>query len=280
VSKVLEFGEKVDEYDVRVLNEREIRAGAGILFLFAMISFLNSWLIGDFSVTRIFVTIFLFDFFIRVFINPKYAPSLILGRFAVRNQQVEYVGASQKRFAWGVGFGLALLMFYLIVIQNVIGPLNLLVCLVCLGLLFFESAFGVCLACGVYNLFHAERAKLCPGNNCELEQRVTIQKVSLVQLIVVVLFMGLLFVVSNTPLISEGMQVALEDEVSEVIVEEKDCTVPEFAIAMGHEEKWKLHNGCTDKVSEVIVEEKDCTVPEFAIAMGHQEKWKLHNGCD
>jgi thioredoxin reductase len=76
------------------------------------------------------------------------------------------------------------------------------------------------------------------------------------------------------------MQVALEDEVSEVIVEEKDCTVPEFAIAMGHEEKWKLHNGCTDEVSEVIVEEKDCTVPEFAIAMGHQEKWKLHNGCD
>jgi hypothetical protein len=24
---------------------------------------------------------------------------------------------------------------------------------------------------------------------------------------------------------------------------------------------------------------KDCTVPEFAKRMGHEQMWKLHNGC-
>jgi hypothetical protein len=33
MSTVFYFGEKVDEYEVRVLNEREVRAGAGILFV-------------------------------------------------------------------------------------------------------------------------------------------------------------------------------------------------------------------------------------------------------
>jgi hypothetical protein len=35
---------------------------------------------------------------IRVYINPKYSPLLILGGFIVRNQKPEYVGAKQKKF--------------------------------------------------------------------------------------------------------------------------------------------------------------------------------------
>ena len=27
-------------------------------------------------------------------------------------------------------------------------------------------------------------------------------------------------------------------------------------------------------------EAERCTVPEFAKAMGHEEKWKLHNNCN
>jgi len=36
-------------------------------------------------------------------------------------------------------------MLWLIVIQNVIGPINMLVCAACLALMFFESAFGICI---------------------------------------------------------------------------------------------------------------------------------------
>ena len=37
-------------------------------------------------------------------------------------------------------------MLFLVVINNVIGPINLIICSTCL-LLFFEAAFGICLAC-------------------------------------------------------------------------------------------------------------------------------------
>ena len=41
MSKIFNFGETVNGYEVKVLNEREARAGAGILFLLGFISFVN-----------------------------------------------------------------------------------------------------------------------------------------------------------------------------------------------------------------------------------------------
>ncbi|MFA4970561.1 MAG: DUF4395 domain-containing protein, partial [Sulfuritalea sp.] len=138
MKKIFGFGETVEGYAVPVLNEREVRASAGILFFFALVSFLNSWLMGNFRLTKIFVIAFLIDFTIRIFINPKYSPSMILGRLAVKNQVPEWSGAPQKRFAWAVGWTLAVTMFYLIVLNDVIGPINLIVCATCLTLMFFE----------------------------------------------------------------------------------------------------------------------------------------------
>lgn len=75
---LLSFGERLEAYSVPVLNERAVRAAAGLVFLFAIISFMNAWLIGNFQPTRAFVIAFLTDFTIRIFGNPRYAPSLIL----------------------------------------------------------------------------------------------------------------------------------------------------------------------------------------------------------
>ncbi|MCK7468845.1 MAG: DUF4395 domain-containing protein [Desulfosudis oleivorans] len=107
MNAVFRFGDPIEGYPVPVLNERAVRAGAGILFVFAMVSFMNAWLTGNFQPTRVFVVAFLVDFTIRIFVNPRYAPSLILGQWAVRSQQPEWVGAPQKRFAWAIGFVLA-----------------------------------------------------------------------------------------------------------------------------------------------------------------------------
>ncbi|HIO92558.1 MAG TPA: DUF4395 domain-containing protein [Leucothrix mucor] len=287
MSSIFSFGEKITEYEIKVLNEREVRASAGILFLFAMISFLNSWLIGDFTITKVFVVIFLVDFSIRVLINPKYSPTLIIARFFVRNQDVEYVGAPQKRFAWSIGLVLAIIMFYLIVLNNIIGPFNLLVCLICLTLLFFEAAFGICLGCKIYTLFHRQKAELCPGNTCAVKDRVAIQKINIFQYLLVPLFLGLIFLVSSSSFIHGEKTSTASDKV-------EDCAAPDWAIAMGHEAKWKLHNGCGNKdvkkaepqITTPPIEQpassapaKDCEVPEWAIKMGHKDKWKLHNGC-
>ena len=246
MSKVLSFGESIEAYDIKVLNEREIRAGAGIMFLFAIIAFLNSWLVGNFLYTKIFVVVFMVDFFIRIFINPKYAPSLIIGRLMVRNQQVEYIGAPQKSFAWLIGFALAVVMFYLLVLHNVIGPLNLFVCLTCLILLFFEAAFGICLGCMLYNLFYTEKAKLCPGNSCQAIERVEIQKTGVLQFAVLAMFGFLLYGVWNSALIhkSYAKPIIILDKKSKQKTFNKKCVPPQWAIDMGHAEKWKLHHGC------------------------------------
>jgi len=183
------FGETVKGYDIPVLNEREARAGAGLLFMFAMISFLNSYLLHDFTFTKIFVTIFMVDFFIRIFINPKYAPSLILGRIFIQNQTPEYVGAPQKRFAWGIGFLLSVIMFFMIVIFEIMTPIKIAICLLCLALLFSETAFSICLGCIVYHWVYKKNPHYCPGDVCEIKQKEEIQKISKLQLAIISIFL-------------------------------------------------------------------------------------------
>lgn len=244
-----EFGEQVAGYEVRVFNERTVRAGAGLLFLLAIIAFMNAWLMGNFQPTRVFVVAFLIDFSIRIFINPRYAPSLIIGQWVVRKQQPEYVGAPQKRFAWAIGFVLALTMLYLVVLNNVIGPINLLVCTACLILLFFESAFGICIGCTIYNLFNKEKAQLCPGGECKLSPAKK-SAVSLGQMGVVALFALMVgaiaqWVYSTAPQNLQQAQTTASTSAAPLDPAEIErCKVPDYAKAMGHEEKWKLHNNC------------------------------------
>jgi hypothetical protein len=248
MSKVFQFGERLPEYSVPILNEREARAGAGILFFVAMIAFMNAWLTGDFSPTKVIVIGFFIDFFVRVIVNPKYAPSLVLGRFAVSNQQPEYVGAPQKRFAWAIGLVLAAAMLYLVVLQNVRGPVNMIVCLTCLLLLFFETAFGICIGCKIYNLFNRENAQLCPGGICEVNVRQEIQNIGLAQVVVVLGFLGVMTAAANVvggkSDLTRPQDVAAATGPPVSAEEAERCKVPAFAIAIGHVEKWKLHNNC------------------------------------
>jgi len=137
-----QYGEKVEGYDVLVLNEREARAGAGILFLIGMLSLVNAVALGHIIVTKVFISFFTLDFLMRV-IQPRYAPSLLLGRFFVQNQRPEYVGATQKRFAWGIGLMLAIPMFYLLVIDFQPNPIKVLVCVICLAFLSSSSVFNM-----------------------------------------------------------------------------------------------------------------------------------------
>jgi hypothetical protein len=249
MSGVFAFGEQLDGYNVKVLNERAVRASAGVLFAFAIVSFMNAWLVGNFQPTRVFVVAFLVDFTIRIFINPRYAPSLIIGQWFVSKQQPEYVGAPQKRFAWAIGFVLGLTMLNLVVINNIIGPINLIVCASCLVLLFFESAFGICLGCKVYNLFNKDKAQLCPGGACEaMPARGAGARLG--QGVIVAAFIGMvglvtIWVARNDPHATAFQAVAAPTVQAPVDPAEAErCKVPEFAKAMGHEEKWKLHNNC------------------------------------
>ncbi len=244
---VFQFGQRIAGYDIPVLNERAVRASAGLLFLFAIVAFMNAWLLGNFQPTRVFVVAFLAEFTIRLFVNPRYAPTLIVGQWLVRRQQPEWVGAPQKRFAWAIGFVLALVMLWLVVIQGVIGPVNLLVCAACLTLLFFESAFGICLGCKLYKLFGHTPAQLCPGGVCETPAA-SGWGVSTAQALVLVAFVGGVWAVAHqvyAPGPAAAMAAPAEAPAPTVDAAEAErCRVPEFAKAIGHEAMWKLHNNC------------------------------------
>ena len=247
---IFQFGQHLPEYAVAVVNERAVRASAGIFFFLAMLAFMHAWLKANFQPTRLFVLVFIADFAIRLFVNPKYAPSLIMGQWIVRRQSPEYVGAPQKRFAWGIGFVLALLMFYLLVLHQSVGPINILVCGICLSLMFFESAFGICIGCMVYNLIYKEQAQLCPGGVCEIPAD-KIPHTSLAQILI------LLTSLVGTAVAAQWVYSTAPQATATTSVEKRTTAVPELDVK----------------------EAARCNVPEFAKAIGHEAQWKLHNHC-
>ncbi len=193
MNKSKKIGETVEGYDIPVLNEREIRAAAGILFLVMLISFLIILFKGNFLMIKYVIILFLTDMIIRVFVNPKFSPTLILGRLIVRNQVPEYVGAAQKKFAWIIGLVFASLMFIFLVVVNSFSPITGITCLICLIFLFFETAFGICLGCKFYSIFNKGKVQYCPCEICDAKSKQDIQRTSKTQLLVVLAFIASLF---------------------------------------------------------------------------------------
>jgi len=191
----LAFGEKVEGYSIPVLNEREIRAAAGILFLATFISLMFIMFGNNFVPIKYVISLFFTDFLIRVFLSPRYAPTLIMGRLIVSNQNPEYVGAKQKKFAWVIGIILSAIMLVLMVVVNSYSPISGIICFICLIFLFFESAFGICLGCKFYSLFFKEKAQYCPGEVCDPKAKQPIQKTTFTQLLIVIAFIGLAFLI-------------------------------------------------------------------------------------
>jgi hypothetical protein len=193
MKKTIRFGEEVDGFDIPVLNEREIRAAAGILFLGTFLSLMFILFKGNFVPIKYIITLFLADFLIRIFVNPRFSPTLILGRLIVRNQTPEYVGAAQKKFAWIIGVVLSATMFVFFIIVNAYSAITGIICLICLLFLFFESAFGICLGCMLYPVFFKDKVQYCPGEVCDVKHKQEIQKTSASQFLMLLAFVAFVF---------------------------------------------------------------------------------------
>jgi hypothetical protein len=135
------------------------------------------------------------------------------------------------------------------VFNKMVGPLNLLVCGICLALMFAETAFGICIGCKIYNAFNREQAQLCPGGVCDVQDQ-TSASVSWAQALVVLVFVGIAVAVVQAvyhpgAAVSEALTATPAAQVLPAgSAEAERCKVPEFAKAIGHEAKWKLHNNC------------------------------------
>ena len=160
------FGERIEGLDVSVFNEREVRAAAGILFLIGIVGYVTALTTGNFSLIRGFAILFLFDMMIRLFLSPRLSPTMALARIIVRRQRPEWVGAKQKQLAWSLGMGVALtacLMMGWLALPIVY---TLILCGLCMGLLFLETAFGICVGCELSRAISKEKPQLCPGDTC------------------------------------------------------------------------------------------------------------------
>lgn len=97
-----------------VVNEREIRAAAGIMLVLGLSAFYG--VIYDKNVEFAFWVVLAFwvDFVLKVIISPEWSYIGRIGAWIVRHQKPEYVGAIQKRFAWSIGLILSSVVLVLI----------------------------------------------------------------------------------------------------------------------------------------------------------------------
>jgi len=159
-----------------VLNERAIRAGAGLMFALGFFAFFQAFYLREFLFIQIFVAIFFFDFLMKVVVGTRFSPISQLANLIVAKQEPEYVGAIQKRFAWSIGLVLAGTMLVLLFGFGIQGWPNLAICGLCLTFMFMESAFGICVGCKMYSgllaagiMKQPEYKPACPGNVCAIE---------------------------------------------------------------------------------------------------------------
>jgi hypothetical protein len=176
---IFSFGDYIEGRPYKVLDERRMRASAGIMLLIGSIATINGFVLHQYQVIPYIMGGFVVNFLIGLFINPKYSPTVLLAWLFVRKQTPIPIGAVQKKFAWSIGLLLSSTIFVLSLMLQTdpsffhsVCPL----CLLCLLMLYLETAFAICVGCKVYDLFiklhilpKPKERPNCMGNSCEVK---------------------------------------------------------------------------------------------------------------
>ena len=177
---IISFGEYIDGKSYKVLDERKMRASAGIMFLFGLVAFINGFILKNYIVIPYIMGGFALNFMIGLFINPKFSPTVLLASVFVWKQTPLPIGAIQKKFAWSMGLVLSSTIFVLsLFLQNDATYFHSVcqLCMLCLLLIYLETAFGICVGCKLYDL--SVKIKLlpkpkekpnCMGDSCSVNK--------------------------------------------------------------------------------------------------------------
>ena len=173
------FGEYIEGKNFKVVDERRMRASAGIMLLLGIIASINGFILQNYSVIPYISGFLVLNFIIGIFINPKFSPTIFVSYLLIRKQSPLPIGAVQKKFAWSLGLVLSTTIFGLSLLllkdATFFEPVCML-CIICLALLYLETAFGICVGCKIY--FLSIRLKLlkkpvekpnCMGDACEVD---------------------------------------------------------------------------------------------------------------
>jgi hypothetical protein len=134
-----------------VVNENEARAAAGLTMVTGAVAFSYAYFEKQYIPLQVVASLFFVEFLIRVTIGLRYSPFGALAHAMTHRRGPEWVSEVPKRFAWTLGLTMA---FAMTVITNsgIRGYLPRTICLICLTLMWLESALGLCVGCKIYGL--------------------------------------------------------------------------------------------------------------------------------
>jgi hypothetical protein len=134
-----------------VVDENEVRAAAGVTMVIGAVAFSYAYFTRQYVPLQVVATFLFVEFLVRLTAGLRYSPVGLLSHALVFGRPADWVSAKPKRFAWTLGLGMT---FAMAIITNVgiRGTLPRTICLICLTLMWMESALGVCLGCKIYGL--------------------------------------------------------------------------------------------------------------------------------
>jgi Domain of unknown function (DUF4395) len=132
-----------------VVNENEVRAAAGLTLVIGAVAFSYAYFAKQYAPLQVAASLFFVEFLVRVTAGLRYSPVGVVARAMTLGRAPEWVSTKPKRFAWTLGVVMALAMT-VITNSGIRGPLPRTMCLVCLTLMWMESALGLCLGCRIY----------------------------------------------------------------------------------------------------------------------------------
>ena len=157
-----------------VFNENEVRAAAGLTMVTGAVAFSYAYFDKQYVPLQVVATLFFVEFLLRVTIGIQYSPFGLVARAVTFGRPPEWVSAKPKRFAWSLGLGMA---FAMTVITNssIRGYLPRTICLICLTLMWLESALGFCLGCKIHGLLvrrgwagNDPEFEVCADGSCDV----------------------------------------------------------------------------------------------------------------
>ena len=148
-----------------VVNENAVRAAAGLTMVTGAVAFSYAYFDKQYVPLQVVASLFSVEFLIRVTVGLRYSPFGALARAMTLRPQPQWVSATPKRFAWTLGLAMALAMT-VITNSGVRGYLPRTICLVCLTLMWLESALGLCVGCKIYGLL-VRRGRIALGTGDE-----------------------------------------------------------------------------------------------------------------
>lgn len=176
----MSLGEVIAGRPYNVVDENVMRLSAFLVYLLAATSSVIGFAFRNFELLPYLVGFVWLNFAIGLFIHLNYAPTVMVSRLILGKNIKKPIGAIQKKFAWGLGFTLATIIFTLslfLVSYPELFNVVCMLCMICLALSFFEAAFKMCAGCELYafaqeiNLIPTpklEEKPNCMGDSCKV----------------------------------------------------------------------------------------------------------------